>query len=840
LRADLTGESRWARAALAAGFAAMASVAFVHGSLLVNGHRAALGGARLAAYAALAAGTVRWPGRRVPAWLRAGLVVSAAAAVAETAGARHTVTDGLLIAGSVLIAGALVAAGRRSLVARVAASAAAALLVVVLVLSVALSAIISSSAQGSQLAALASQARIEASLAVATGSGAVRDARFFAADLAAAVPSITLATLSAGTVGAGAPAAAAVRARLALLAGLYPVGGVGYVVAAGTVVTPDRGAAAGLVAAAARQPVVAAIACRSSGGTSAVTVIAATATTVAAYPECELATSTLLGTVVVVAPLDAGYLSALRRAHPGVSLALATSRRVLAAAGPQPPGDRVVAVAARALAGNRTTTGAGAGRYLAGVPLAAPSPTAAATATVLVVSTTDAAVVDQQDRMERALYLIALGGTLIALLFVAAVGDRITVGLRRLTQVAERVRRGSVGERASMSGVDEVGTLGGAFDSMMAAVEAHTIALQAAAEDETRLRNRLEAVVAGMGDALVATDAGGVVTDFNAAAETLLGVAAPSAIGRPVDDVVEVCDDAGGRLRPLSAATSAPRQVVTGTVAAAGGGRVPVAASVGALEGPAGERAGAVLVMRDLRREQELERMKSEFLSRIGHELRTPLTAIIGYTDLLLHRGAAAAQAARWHEEIHDAAKRLQRVVELLEFVAASEGGRLAVNAEVLDPRHLARDVVDAWSPRLPGGVELQRRVARVTPPVRADRRWLTLAVNELIDNAVKFSPTGGRVALTARPAPGNGAVDISVTDRGLGMDLDRAEEAFAEFVQGDSSDTRPYGGLGLGLALVTRVARAHGGTVLFRSSPGHGSTFTIRLPAERGQTADT
>jgi signal transduction histidine kinase len=140
------------------------------------------------------------------------------------------------------------------------------------------------------------------------------------------------------------------------------------------------------------------------------------------------------------------------------------------------------------------------------------------------------------------------------------------------------------------------------------------------------------------------------------------------------------------------------------------------------------------------------------------------------------------------------------------------------------------------------------RRVARDTPAVFADRRWLTMAIDEVIDNAVKFSPDGGRVVVAAAPAAGlavpegghgngraatgPGAVEISVTDHGVGMTPQEHARVFSEFVQADGSDTRHFGGLGLGLAVVRRVVEDHGGVVTCRSVVGRGTTFTIRLPA--------
>lgn len=142
----------------------------------------------------------------------------------------------------------------------------------------------------------------------------------------------------------------------------------------------------------------------------------------------------------------------------------------------------------------------------------------------------------------------------------ALVGDRITAGLRRLTLAAQSIQHGDIGRRAAITSDDEVGVLGAAFDSMAASIEDKATALQAAADDETRLRNRLEAVVAGMGDALVAVDRDGRITDFNQAAAELTGISAASAQGRSADEVLNLVGEdgisLGFRLRTPSAARS--------------------------------------------------------------------------------------------------------------------------------------------------------------------------------------------------------------------------------------------------------------------------------------------
>ena len=425
-------------------------------------------------------------------------------------------------------------------------------------------------------------------------------------------------------------------------------------------------------------------------------------------------------------------------------------------------------------------------------------------------------------------------------------GDRITAGIRRLTQVAARIQGGNTSERAYIAGHDEVAVLGSAFDSMIDSVEEQAGALQAAADDETRLRNRLEAVVDGMTDALVAIDARGLITDFNEAAEELFSVVAAAAFAGQVDEVVDLVDEDGGTLAGRLLDIAAPPWGRLAPVRRPDGEEVPVAVSSGALRGPGGEVAGRVLVLRDLRREREVEQMKTEFLSRVGHELRTPLTGIMEYADILLRRDVPAERARQWHDEILQAGRRLLRIVEMLEFFASSGAGRVLLRPEPLDTRALVNGLTSSWSGRLPDNISIGRRVARDTPAVVADRRWLMMAIDELIDNAVKFSPDGGRILVTAAPATapaaasGNGraaafatgGVEISVTDRGVGMTTEDNASVFTDFVQGDGSDTRRFGGLGLGLAVVRRVVEGHGGEVTCRSVVGRGTTFTILLPA--------
>ncbi len=816
----------------------LGAASFVHGSLLVSGHPVVWVGLGRVAAAAAVLLIFPYPGGpragRTPIGgllLRFGFLSWLVAGAAEMARAPGYLIDGLLVGGSVLVAAALLRVAQRSIAVRVASSGAATLLLVVVVLALALSQVISSSAQNEELSRLLAQSKAEVAALGDTAPLAFA-AQVVQTDLASYpfANRSALADYANGTEAQQLAASVQIIQRMSVFArstGNDSYGSISYYEPSGRSFLSPNGSPFGTrTPPGSKDPVLDVSCAQPASGRQGLFLFAAAASLEASSPECS--GRSLLGVVVVSRLLTGSMLTRSLDPAQAVHLALVADGQVIGADQLSAPTALAVMAGARIPPVGVILPQVSGDRFVSVAAVPALS-LKGETPLYVVVTSPATAVVSTREQLFRTLFLVAFGGTVIALGLAVFTGDRITARLRRLTGTAAAVQAGETAVRAAVPGDDEVASVGSAFDSMLDSVSAQSAALLAAAEDEARLRNRLEAVVGGMTDALVAVDLEGRVTDFNRAAADLTGVDAHRALGAPVEQVVRLRDEEGRPVGPRMFRAGARDQAMLGQVVGPAGD-VPVAVSSGALRDPGGAPAGTVLVFRDMRREHEVEQMKTEFLSRVGHELRTPLTGIMGYADILLRRDVPPERARSWHEEILHSARRLLRIVEMLEFFASDGAGRLVLRPEPLDARALVNGIASSWAERLPANLTIGRRMARSETTVSADRRWLSLAVDELIDNAVKFSPEGGRIAV--RVAERAGCVEIAVSDQGMGMTAQQYQVIFGDFVQADNSDTRRFGGLGLGLAVVRRVVEGHGGTIRGRSAPGRGTTFVIELPA--------
>ena len=239
------------------------------------------------------------------------------------------------------------------------------------------------------------------------------------------------------------------------------------------------------------------------------------------------------------------------------------------------------------------------------------------------------------------------------------------------------------------------------------------------------------------------------------------------------------------------------------------------------------------LAEEQITRLRHLDRLKADFLAAASHELRTPLSAILGYAELLSDGvvGELAPAQQEFAAEIMTATERLHRLIEDLLDFAQLESGALVVAATEVDAHALTKETTER-ARQAAADLGLALEVKAVDPPARihGDARRLGKAISHLIDNALKFTPRGGRVAV--RVERRGAEVVIEVRDSGIGIPKSHQPHVFDKFYQVDSGSTRRAGGTGIGLSLVQAIAEAHGGRVGVSSEPGHGSAFWIALPA--------
>lgn len=468
---------------------------------------------------------------------------------------------------------------------------------------------------------------------------------------------------------------------------------------------------------------------------------------------------------------------------------------------------------------------------VASLPNALGNPTAA----TLSLSAPSSVVANTREDVIRVLFLVALGVTIIVLILAWLSGRRITRPIRQLTHAAVAVREGNLDATAPVSGDDEVGRLGDTFNQMTSSIRRMTGDLRTAAHEEHHLRERIEKIIQSMADALIAVDGEARVVAFNAEAEVMVGRDAADVMGRPMAEVMRVVDSQGETVHlPIY-------DLDEGSIGGVFLERsrrspIPVAVTSAVLRGEDGEVAGGVAVLRDMTQAREVERMKSEFLSNISHELRTPLTPIKGYAEILAKSDVAPDKQRVFASGILDYTVRLERIVGLLVDFTALEAGRLAPKPRLVDMAAVLQKLSAEWSDR----ASRHQVVAEIEPgldKVMGDERLLRRSIEEVIDNAVKFSPDGGEIRLVARNqhvngAPGIDKIEVSITDQGIGIDPDDAARVFSDFQQVDASATRTYGGLGLGLAFVRRIVEAHDGTVEVDPDLTTGTRLIVRIPS--------
>ncbi|MBI4731386.1 MAG: hypothetical protein HY781_04540 [Chloroflexi bacterium] len=233
-----------------------------------------------------------------------------------------------------------------------------------------------------------------------------------------------------------------------------------------------------------------------------------------------------------------------------------------------------------------------------------------------------------------------------------------------------------------------------------------------------------------------------------------------------------------------------------------------------------------------LQKLSELSQLKANFVANISHELRTPLTHIKGYLELLAtgSLGGLTAEQKNALQVSQRATGQLESLIDNLILFSQAERGEMTLHLLPVDIAKVAGEIINYSLTKASNrNVTLEHEITIDLPFVQADEEKISWAILQLLDNAIKFTPAGGKVLLSIQPEADN-LIMVSVIDTGIGIPANRLEEIFEPFHQLDSSSTRRYGGTGLGLALVRDILNAHGSIIEVESDEGKGSTFRFPL----------
>jgi signal transduction histidine kinase len=427
------------------------------------------------------------------------------------------------------------------------------------------------------------------------------------------------------------------------------------------------------------------------------------------------------------------------------------------------------------------------------------------------------------------LLLLVSAGFLTAML-LALNKARVSLGERDRAESALRQVNAELEERVATRTAE----LSMANTQLTAEIAERTLArmaLSQALEDSRHDREKLDGILRSVGDGLIVTDHCLVVLHMNAAAEKLLELPLETALGQPLGRLA-----AGANLshlvRNLPAAGSNPA-----TFDFELPGEDPrrprvYQVRVSPLESDQGQ-AGLVLLLHDVTRERELDRMKNAFLGMAAHELNTPLASILGFSELLTSADSAARLTPQQREEylqlIHGKGLDLSRLVDdLLDISRVEAGQSLALDCQAMRLDDLVREVLQHYQGKNPRH-RFELHCVTAQTAIQADPVRIRQVLNNLVSNAVKYSPQGGVIKVVVADGRA-GRCRFSVIDEGIGMTAEQVEHSFDSFYRADSSNTAVQGA-GLGMSIVRHIVQAHRGEIWLESQLGLGTSVHVELP---------
>ena len=444
-------------------------------------------------------------------------------------------------------------------------------------------------------------------------------------------------------------------------------------------------------------------------------------------------------------------------------------------------------------------------------------PSAAGKSVVLRFAEPEETVAQVLGPFRKSLGLASLAILLVASGLILLVSRNFSERIEKLTAFSQRVAEGDFRPQASDGTGDALDRLSHSLNQTAARLDGtiHTL---------TEERNLSSAILGSMVEGVLVVNGAERVVFANQSFAEILGLKMPPQPGSGLVEVVRQTELIEAARKVLAGEPRVEAEIVTGTLR-----QRFFAATVASVR--AAETNGAVIVLHDITDLRKLERVRRDFVANVSHEFRTPLTAIQGFAETLLAGAMNDPQnRERFLGIIVEHSRRLARLTEDLLMLSKMDADRLELETRRIPVGPFVESCIETSTPRAKDkDLKLLVNLAERVPDIAGDRRRLTEVLQNLLDNAIQYTPAGGQIMVSAGPK--NGEVIFTVSDTGIGIPQADQPRIFERFYRVDVARSREVGGTGLGLSIAKHLIENHGGKIWVESEVGRGSQFHFSVP---------
>lgn len=415
---------------------------------------------------------------------------------------------------------------------------------------------------------------------------------------------------------------------------------------------------------------------------------------------------------------------------------------------------------------------------------------------------------------------IFITGTLIAMIITAVLGillsRTITKPIIEMKRQAYAMARGNYSRKVKVYGVDEIGELADSFNTLTKRVQE----AQAMTEGE---RRKLSSVLAYMTDGVIATDRRGKVILINTPAEKMLRVKHESANGRSIIDVLDIGDTYQFEdLMEVDGSLTMDRSTLDKLYV--------LRANFSVIQRETGFNNGVIAVLHDITDQEKVDQERRDFVSNVSHELRTPLTSMHSYLEALSDGAWEDKEIApRFLEVTQNETERMIRLVNDLLKLSRMDGGREQLEKSFVNFTDFFNHIIDRFEMMKKETIMFKRHIPREPVIIEIDEDKVMQVLDNIISNANKYSPDGGRISFYLKKFEDE--IEVSIADEGLGVPDEDLANVFDRFFRVDKARSREMGGTGLGLAIAREVIEAHGGRIWAERNKTKGTIIKFTLP---------